>query len=244
MTEKVVKVCGLKTKEAAEVAIENGASLLGMILVPGRARTIDDESAKEIVQLCAEKRSKKGSKIQTSTELIKHVKSLDIKGPEWFEAVSKCIVENGPFAVGVFRNQSLEDVLAKSRELNLDIVQLHGSENVDEFVNSLNVPIMPRFVLNKPGFENALTTHKFLMPLLDSEAGGEGKLIDWNDAATFGKDMKGRYLLAGGLNPENVVNALAVEGCCGVDVSGGVETDGIKDNCKIEAFIHNAIQSI
>lgn len=239
MVTKIVKICGLKTQEAASVSIESGASLLGTILVPNRARTVDPEIAREISKLCHEKRISKGSKYLTSKELKDYVNTLQIKGPEWFEKVAETIVENGPYLVGVFRNQSIEDVKRISAALNIDIVQLHGSEVVDDYVSSIELPIIPRFILNKPGFENSLNTHKFLIPLLDSEAGGEGNLIDWNDANIFGEEMNGRYILAGGLNPENVNNALKIKGCFGVDVSGGVETNGIKDNNKIKRFVSN-----
>lgn len=240
MTKKIVKVCGLKTEDAGKIAIDNGASLLGVILVPNRARTIDNETAKKISNLCKQKRIEKGSKYISSTDLLHYVESLNIQGPEWFEKVSELIVENGPYLVGVFRNQSLDDVKSITDFLNIDIVQLHGSENVEEYVNELKLPVIPRFVLSKPGIEKALITHKFLLPLLDSESGGEGKLISWDDASVFGTDKNGRYILAGGLTPENVTSALKVKGCFGVDVSGGVETDGVKDALKIESYVRNA----
>lgn len=243
MAKKIVKVCGIKTTEAAEVAIRNGASLIGTILVPNRARTVDPEVARELSKICRESREKKNSKYITSKELLAYSKSLHIEGPEWFEKVAEVINENGPYLVGVFRNQPLEQVQQISHDLGIDIVQLHGSENFDEYVAALDLPVIPRYVLTKPGIEGALVTHKFLIPLLDSEAGGEGKLIDWNDASVFGNSMNGRYILAGGLTPENVTNALRVGGCFGVDVSGGVESEGVKDNSKVEAFVLNAKSS-
>jgi len=240
MGSKIVKVCGIKTEEAAVTAIESGASLLGTILVPNRARTVDGETAIKISKLCKDKREKSNSKFLTSTELLEYVKSLESAGPQWFEEVASTIVENGPYLVGVFRNQSLEDVKRISAELNIDIVQLHGSEYIMEYTNELGLPVIPRFVLNKPGIETALLTHKFLIPLLDSEAGGEGKLINWDDASKFGNDMNGRFVLAGGLTPENVGSALSIRGCFGADVSGGVETEGVKDSDKIQAYVRNA----
>lgn len=243
MTKKIIKVCGIKSEEAADTAISNGASLIGTILVPNRARTVKPEIAQELSKLCHQKRVNNGSKYINSNELLNYVQNLDIKGPEWFEKVSEIIVENGPYLVGVFRNQSIEDVSRISKELNIDIIQLHGSEDINQYIEALELPVIPRFVLNKPGIEEALTTHKFLLPLLDSESGGEGKLINWDDAAKFGKEMNARYILAGGLNPKNVIEALSVDGCCGVDVSGGVETNGEKDNLKIQQFVKNGKSS-
>lgn len=240
MVKKIVKVCGIKTTEAAEVSIKNGASLIGTILVPNRARTVDPDVARELSQICRENRVRRHSRYVDSKDLLEHVRGLTITGPEWFEKVADIISEEGPYLVGVFRNQPIEEVKQLSNQLGIDIVQLHGSENVDEFVDALDLPVIPRFVLSKPGIEKALTSHKFLIPLLDSEAGGEGKVINWNDAAIFGNELNGRYILAGGLNPENVINALQVTGCYGVDVSGGVESEGVKDHSKIEAYVLNA----
>lgn len=240
MVQKIVKVCGIKSEEAANTAIVSGASLLGTILVPNRARTVEADTARRISKLCYEKRVEKKSRFVSSKDLLQHARTLEATGPQWFEEVCETITENGPYLVGVFRNQPLEDVIRISDELGVDVVQLHGSEDVDAFVAALELPVIPRFVLSKPGIENALSTHKFLLPLFDSEQGGEGKLVDWRDAARFGGDLNGRYILAGGLTPENVGAALAVGGCYGVDVSGGVETEGHKDMAKIEAFVGNA----
>lgn len=244
MPKKIVKICGIKSEDAAETAITSGASLLGTILVPNRARTVDPVSARKISKLCYERRLENGSKFLSSKDLLRYVRSLDATGATWFEKVSEVLVENGPYLVGVFRNQPLEEVIRISRDDKIDIVQLHGSEDIDQFVSALELPVIPRFVLSKPGIENALSTHKFLLPLFDSEKGGEGKLVNWEDASKFGNDMNGRYILAGGLTPENVGSALGVEGCYGVDVSGGVETGGNKDNVKIRKFVENAERAI
>ncbi|CAI4910385.1 ANL_HP_G0187170.mRNA.1.CDS.1 [Saccharomyces cerevisiae] len=76
------------------------------------------------------------------------------------------------------------------------------------------------------------------------QAGGTGELLDWNSIS----DWVGRqespeslhFMLAGGLTPENVGDALRLNGVIGVDVSGGVETNGVKDFNKIANFVKNA----
>lgn len=240
MAPQIIKICGLKHPEDAQVAIDSSANLLGEILVPGRKRTVADGEALAIAKLCREERRKRHTKFQNSKQLLEYVNESKLEGPEWFEQCQKLIVENGPFLVGVFRNQSLEDVQRRSAELQVDFVQLHGSEDVTEFVHALDLPVIPRFVPGRSNIEKAVTTHMHMMPLLDSEMGGEGKLINWDDAEKFYNEFGGRFILAGGLNPENVAKALKVTGCMGVDVSGGVETDGIKDPAKIRSFIRHA----
>jgi len=240
MGEKIEKICGLKDAEAAKVAIQQGANLLGVILVPNRKRTVEPEKAREISKLCRQQRKKLNRRFQTSAELIKYARTLSNTGASWFEECSKLIVENGPFLVGVFRNQPLEDVIKISRQLDVDIVQLHGSEDLEEYVPALELPVIARFTPGKSDMSRAVQTHKHLLPLLDSEAGGQGNVIDWAEAAQFNRELGGRYILAGGLTPENVGRALLVSGCLGVDVSGGVETGGSKDHGKIETFLRNA----
>lgn len=235
-----MKICGLRTLEAAQTAAEAGAHLLGTILVPGRERTVDPAVAKQISQMCHKIRIERKREFSDSRELFEHLQSDPTEGPAWFEKAAALIVANGPFLVGVFRNQSLEDVQRISEELQLDIVQLHGSEDFDEYISHMDLPVIPRYVLEKPNIGDSLATHKHLVPLLDSEAGGEGKLISWDDANEFGETRQGRYLLAGGLTPDNVATALRNSGCVGVDVSGGVETDKQKDLSKIRDFVAHA----
>lgn len=238
MNDQIVKICGLKTLEAAEVVVSNGADLLGTILVPNRERTVDLDTAKAIAALCQRTRIARKREFVDSKDMMRHLRESKLVGIDWFDYVAKVIIENGPFLVGVFRNQSLDEVKAHVEQLGLDIVQLHGSEDLSIFIDALDVPVIPRFVLNKDNIKDSLITHKHLISLLDSEVGGEGKLISWEDANTFGE--KGRYILAGGLTPANVNKALLNNGCLGVDVSGGVETNKVKDNEKIVAFIKNA----
>lgn len=245
----VVKICGLKSEEAASTAIKNGANLLGMILVPGRDRTVDKQTALQIVKLAQAEREKQGRKHQTITSLLTSLYSGEYSSVEEYQLrAAELIEENGPFVAGVFRNQSIENVYATAGDIDLDIIQLHGSEDKLEYaklnISELKYAIIPRFVIPKdiPEMKNVFLKHSechngILLPLLDSEAGGEGKKIDWS---AVGELNFGKYLLAGGLTPDNVVDALNVENVIGVDVSGGVETDGVKDLSKVKQFIVNA----
>ena len=244
MSGKIVKICGLKDAESASVAIKRGANLLGVILVPNRKRTVEDDKAREISNLCRQQRKRLNRRFQTSKELINYARTLSSTGALWFEDCSKLIIENGPFLVGVFRNQPLDDVISICKRLDIDIVQLHGSENLEEYVPALELPVIARFTPGRSDLSKAVQTHKHLLPLLDSEAGGQGKMIDWAEAAEFNRDLDGQFILAGGLTPENVDRALLVSGCLGVDVSGGVETDGSKDHEKIERFLRNARKEV
>lgn len=231
----LVKICGLQSLEPAQCAIDNGANMLGVIMVPNRARTVDYEIARKISHLAKKKRLENQSQFADSKDLLKEVKT---KSENWFDEAKKLIQKNGPFLVGVFRNQPLETIIEMVNRLELDFVQLHGSEDFEFFTASIPVPVIPRYTLEKSTQSQATNQH--ILPLLDSETGGEGKTIDWDQCAELG-NKSGKYLLAGGLTPENVASAAGLPGCIGVDVSGGVETDGVKDLRKIEMFIKNAL---
>ncbi|GMG29771.1 unnamed protein product [Ambrosiozyma monospora] len=242
--QKLIKICGLKTPTEAKAAINNGANLLGVIMVPNRKRTIDPEEALKISQLCQEARLSRGITTTSKDLLNKVIRSntaTTSKPSEWFTNTIQEVISNGPFLVGVFRNQSIAEINDSVAKLRLDMVQLHGTEDIEEYASEITVPVIPRFVLaDSTRLQLALRTGLFVAPLLDSEAGGEGKVIDWDAAAnTLGKELGGVFILAGGLKPENVAAALNVKGCVGVDVSGGVETDGKKDLSKIKLFLEN-----
>ncbi|EMG46002.1 hypothetical protein G210_3770, partial [Candida maltosa Xu316] len=160
---KVVKICGIKTFDAATVAVDNEANLLGCILVPNRERTIDFEEAKKISKL-VKRKSRQPFKFTAQTPT------------EHFENVSQWIIENGPFLVGVFRNQSKDEVFRIARELDLDFIQLHGSEDKLSFIND-EFGVIARYVVpNEIELlkEQSTSWMKCIsMPLLDSEVGGE-----------------------------------------------------------------------
>ncbi|CAN3375352.1 hypothetical protein DIURU_002448 [Diutina rugosa] len=235
----VVKICGLRDAESAQHAITNGADLLGMIMVPGRSRTVDTEVAKQIV--AGVKNQRRANHVRTVFEGI----DITLPFPQYVDQVRRNIISQGPFTVGVFRNQSEEEVYGLAREIGVDFIQLHGSEDKPSFFahnKNLEFGIIPRYVLDRD--ENDMKVHfanldqfpGMAIPLLDSEAGGEGKTIDWESINNL---QYGRFLLAGGLTPDNVNETRYIKNLVGFDVSGGVETEGVKDRDKITKFIEN-----
>lgn len=242
---KLVKICGLKTTDGCVEALEAGADLLGMIMVPGRARTVEMDVARDIVRLVKAKRSRNQTRFQTVPELLGFITESQFEDFNEFSQVwSDLVRENGPFIVGVFRNQPLEQVFAIATELELDFIQLHGSEDKVLFFNAnseLKFGIIPRYVvpkdvdLMKQHFQQVHELHGFALPLLDSEAGGEGKVIDWSVLQQL---EFGNFILAGGLTPTNLHETKDLPNLVGYDVSGGVEDDdGNKDCGKIRLFV-------
>ncbi|CAI4037898.1 hypothetical protein SMKI_04G2340 [Saccharomyces mikatae IFO 1815] len=210
----VVKVCGLQSAEAAQCALDSNADLLGIICVPNRKRTVDPVVAKKISHLVKAYRNSSGT-------------------PKYL--------------VGVFRNQSKEDVLTIANDYGIDIVQLHGDEPWQEYQAFLGLPVIKRLVFPKDCdilLSAPLEKSHLFTPLFDSEAGGTGELLDWSSISDWVTKQENpenlQFMLAGGLTPENVCDALRLNGVVGVDVSGGVETNGIKDTDKIANFVSNA----
>jgi anthranilate synthase/indole-3-glycerol phosphate synthase/phosphoribosylanthranilate isomerase len=148
--------------------------------------------------------------------------------------------------------------------LNLDIVQLHGSEPA-EWTRLLAVPTFKAFHVDETyaaeeaaagqsasasatrlSLAEATRPGYHSIPLLDTKiagsavSGGAGKSFDWSIASKLVHEKNQPLVLAGGLEVGNVGNAVSMVRPWAVDVCGGVETDGKKDLEKIKAFIRAA----
>lgn len=159
--------------------------------------------------------------------------------PEIARSISKICHGTGTRLVGVFRNQPKEEVRQLAQEYELDVVQLHGDEDWQEYASYVGLPLLKRVVFPRDVSLVSQMDGEVCTPLFDSEAGGSGEKLDWQAIGSWFQDsqLTRGYLLAGGLSPDNVVEALRVPGVVGVDVSGGVETDGTKDLAKIKQFL-------
>lgn len=148
-------------------------------------------------------------------------------------------VSQNVLKIGVFVNETIENIEKYAEEVPLDYVQLHGDESI-EYVNSISVPVIKAFsISSKEDVQNALAydvdLYLFDTPSIEFR-GGSGLTFDWGllDSEDFPKE---KVILAGGLNAENVRVAIQTVRPFMVDVSSGVETDQSKDESKIRAFI-------
>ena len=137
--------------------------------------------------------------------------------------------------VGVFMDEPLDNVVRIARISGVELVQLHGHESEEyvEYVKrTLDRPVIKAYKASEEGaLEKALNSNADYV-MIDSGA-GSGKKFDWSILRDFKRD----YFLAGGLDPESVGEAIRMLEPFAVDVSSGVETDGIKDEKKIAEFI-------
>ena len=230
----LVKICGTRTPGAAHAAIEAGADMIGVILVGGRKRCVQRETALAI------SKTVHGTRRLLTKDVHKAVSSVSTETAGFFEHTSNFFRSNGrALLVGVFQNQPLEYILAQQRLLDLDVVQLHGSEPV-EWASLIPVPVIHRFGSSDPGL--GLRGYHAL-PLLDSAAGGTGEKQDLTAIQRLLTSDTGlRIILAGGLDATNVSNAIKQlqrhgSGLVAVDVSSGVEQNGVQSLEKIRDFI-------
>jgi phosphoribosylanthranilate isomerase len=136
--------------------------------------------------------------------------------------------------VGVFVNQPREFINGVASLVPLSVLQLHGDE-LPSFAAQLSRPVMKAIARR----ESADEWPKNVMLLVDVpdavKRGGTGQVVDWTMAAALARER--HIVLAGGLTPDNVADALAAVQPWGVDVSSGVElSPGIKDERRIAAL--------
>lgn len=151
--------------------------------------------------------------------------------------------EAPPFVktVGVFVNESLLEIQKIQDAAKIDLIQLSGDESEDfaaffgpEAIKTIHVSA------KKPPIPSVYPYNTILLDTAQgSQKGGTGKAFDWSLAIHMAKTR--RIILAGGLNPENVVQAINIVKPYAVDVSSGVEKEpGRKDNVKVRTFIRRA----
>ena len=204
-----VKICGITEAAHALAAAEAGADFIGLVFAPSR-RQVSLEQAKGI--------------------------SLAVKDSE-----------KPPLVVGVFVNTPAPEVNRIADYCGLDWVQLSGDEPW-EGLRDVERPLIKAIRVPQRGHSEEIIAHlkagsellgKDFVCLLDSHVegsyGGTGRTFDWRLARQVSQRFP--VIIAGGLSPQNVGQAIKVARPWGVDVSSGVETDGVKDISKIKAFI-------
>ncbi len=165
-----------------------------------------------------------------------------------FAAAEEIIRQLPPFVakVGVFVDAGDEFIRQAIAECGLDTVQLHGSEP-PEFCRKFAVKVVKAFRIQNLASLQALPAYDNSAWLLDSfvpgQPGGTGARFNW-DLALEAKKLGRPIILAGGLTPENVADAVRRVQPFAVDVSSGVESaPGRKDAAKLRAFIQ-AVRSV
>ena len=214
-----IKLCGLSRPQDIETANRLWVEYIGFVFAKGSRRYVTPERAAEL------------------RKELKH----------------------GTRAVGVFVDEPAGNVAQLLADGVIDIAQLHGAED-EAYIRRLREltdrPIIKAFRLGsgaaaqtnaEEGKTDAEGRSSELeqtlaaaaqspadIVLLDSGA-GTGMVLNWERLAEY--DFPREYILAGGLTPDNVGRAIRMLHPMGVDVSSGIETDGVKDEAKMAAFV-------
>lgn len=147
----------------------------------------------------------------------------------------KRLLDPGIQPVGVFVDEDAETVAELLRRGIIDIAQLHGSED-DEYIKKLRTltdkPLIKAFQISREEDATKACWSAADYILLDAGTGG-GVTFDWN----WLQNVDRPFFLAGGLDTENVADAVMRMQPFAVDVSSGIETDGVKDPVKMRAFV-------
>ena len=209
---RAIKVCGIREPEHAAAVARAGADALGFIFAPARRQV-----TAEIAHACI---------------------------------LAAQSVKPNVLACGVFVNAPVDEIAETVRLAGLDFVQLSGNESPD-FAARLPVPATKVFHPRPDFTAEEIIRHigmyqsadvppvAFLLDAFSTKgAGGTGEKVDWGLAAAVNARVP--VVLAGGLDPENVAEAIRVVRPQGVDVSSGVEVDGRKSSERIQAFVSAA----
>ena len=209
-----VKMCGISKVETIPAVVEAKPDYMGLVFAPSKRQVTVDQAKILVEELHRGYAKKYGS----DTE---HDKNDTIK------------------TVGVFVNETVDNLVTIANEANLDAVQLHGDED-ETFIQSLkertNVEVWKAIQIR-----TAADTEKWIdssadMLLFDAyhkdERGGTGEVFDWSSLDAFERP----FMLAGGIDSTNVARAIRTVRPYGIDISSGIETNGVKDDEKITAF--------
>ncbi|HUW63920.1 MAG TPA: phosphoribosylanthranilate isomerase [Spirochaetia bacterium] len=148
--------------------------------------------------------------------------------------------------VGVFVDRPREEVLTVARAVGLQVLQFSGTEDPAYCRSFDRFPVIKAVPVRDLRFREQALAYQRCTILLETwvpgVAGGSGCSFDWSLAVA--SELPQPVILAGGLTPENVAEAVRRVGPWAVDVATGVETDGKKDDGKMRAFVANARKAV
>lgn len=212
MTEEVrVKICGLRSRAEVRAAAEAGASYVGLVFFPPSPRNMSISDARWTLE--------------------------DV--PEGIARVALTVDAD---------DETLDAIVGLER---FDLLQLHGAETperVAQVKSRYGLPVMKALGIAEPQHLGVIDSYAAVADQLLIDArpprdatlpGGNGFAFDWRLIA--GQDWDVPWMLAGGLTPENVGEAIRLTGASQVDVSSGVEEQpGKKDLARMAAFVRAA----
>jgi phosphoribosylanthranilate isomerase len=206
-----IKICGLRTHEALDVSLHAGADMVGFVFFPPSPRHVDFDTARKL-----------GARVKGLA--LKVALSVDADD-EWLAASIEALRPN---LLQLHGRETPERVLALKTRFRLPVMKAIAVETRDDLARLADyAEIADRLIFDARAPQDA------------TRPGGLGKPFDWRLLKDL--DLRAPFMLSGGLNRDNVVEAIEITGAGGVDVSSGVErAPGEKDPDLIRDFIRAA----
>ncbi|WP_340819484.1 phosphoribosylanthranilate isomerase [Methanolobus sp. WCC4] len=214
-----VKICGMRTAEDIELAVSCGADAVGLITeVPvNTPRKLDARTAAELVR----------------------------KVPVFVDSVLVIMPESGQEALDLV-DKVRPDVVQLHKELSADEIEIIRNGTHQKIIRTFAIPVeskeLPADMMREIDslFDNDLIDGILLDSGKAGASGGTGLVHDWSISRQVVENTDVPVMLAGGLKPENVRDAVNEVRPFAVDTASGVETDGKKDPAKVCRFIEEA----
>lgn len=238
-----VKMCGISKVETIPAIVDAKPDYMGLVFAPSK-RQVTVEQAKTLVAELHKQYEKTYGEVTVPMNTDTAQDSQDsqdsqefVQGNSNFEKIK---------TVGVFVNETLENLLKIVEEVKLDVIQLHGDED-ESFIQTLkeqsNVEVWKAVQVRSAADAEKWIDSSADMLLFDAyhkdERGGTGEVFDWSSLDEFERP----FMLAGGMDSTNVARAIRTVRPYGIDISSGIETEGVKDTEKIKAFT-NIVRTI
>ena len=225
-----VKMCGISKVETIPAVVDAKPDYMGLVFAPSKRQVTVDQAKTLVEELY--KQNVVGN--NSEAEQTEPVTSLDTASSETIKTV------------GVFVNETIENLLKIAEEVKLDVIQLHGDED-ESFIQILkeqsNVEVWKAVQVRSAADAEKWIDSSADMLLFDAyhkdERGGTGEVFDWSSLDEFERP----FMLAGGIDSTNVARAIRTVRPYGIDISSGIETNGVKDNEKMKAFT-NIVRTI
>ena len=234
-----VKMCGISKVETIPAVVEAKPDYMGLVFAPSK-RQVTVEQAKTLVsELHKQYADRYDTDITQCSDDTVQAGTVGIKASENVQIVEENTNSDAIKTVGVFVNETLDNLVTIAKEVNLDAVQLHGDED-ETFIQALKektaVEVWKAVQIRSAADAEAWIDSSADMLLFDAyhkdERGGTGEVFDWSCLDEFERP----FMLAGGIDSTNVARAIRTVRPYGVDISSGIETNGVKDDEKIKAF--------
>ena len=236
-----VKICGCRSPQQALAAAEAGADFIGLMFAASSRRLIDSVEAAEIVRALG---TPLREREMASPPSLFRTGLDDLRS--WYEhgaaALDRLLERKRPLTVGVFAGNEPEEINEIVDECGIDLIQLSGGEPWStcllanrQVLKVVHVGSGEDAASTLGRIETGSATAVMLDRAGEGSFGGSGVALDWDVAGGVAASMP--VWLAGGLTPQNVGAAIETVRPWAVDVSSGVETEGVKDAAKIRAFV-------